>query len=148
MHLCDRSGCVGLAVHVIEHLERRPAERPLDLRQQLVEGHRRHVAVQPLEFSRPGRRQEVLSARQHLAELDEGRPELLEGEPHALLRLETSDVGRFAPMQNLSGALEKRRDPGATHDVSKSVPDQDRADLAQAREVADGTEHSGRHRRA
>ena len=44
-------------------------------------------------------------------------------------------------MQNLSGALEQRDDAGATHDVAEPMPDQDRADLAQARQVADRTEH-------
>jgi len=53
------------------------AERLFDLRQEIVERHRRHVAVQLGEFSGPRRRQKVLSCREQLAEFYEGRPELL-----------------------------------------------------------------------
>jgi hypothetical protein len=41
-----------------------------------------------------------------------------------------SDVARFAPMQNLAGALEQRDDAGAPHHIPQPMPDQDRADLA------------------
>ena len=111
MDLRDRGGGVGLALEVAEHLERRAAERLLHLRQQLVERDRRHVAVQPRELGGPGRRQQVLARRQHLAELDEGRPEFLEGEPRALLRLEMRGIGGFAQVQHLSGALQQRATP-------------------------------------
>ena len=147
VHLRDRGGGVGFALEGVEHLERRAAERRLDLRQQLVERHRRDPAVQPVELGGPGRRQQVLAHREHLAELDEGRPQLLEREPHALLRFEMRDVAAVAPVQDLAGTLEHGRDAGAPHQVAKPMPDQDRADLAQAWQVADRTEHAPHHGR-
>ena len=74
-------------------------------------------------WSTPG--QQVLPRREHLAEFDEGRPEFLERKPDALLRFKMSDFARFAPMQDLAGALEQRDDAGATHDIPQPMPDQD-----------------------
>src|ERR1700675_988429 len=72
-----------------------------NLRQEIVEGDRRHVAVQPGEFSGPRRRQKVLSCREHLAEFYEGRPELLKRELRALLRFKMRDFIGFPPVQYL-----------------------------------------------
>ena len=130
-----------------KHLEGRAAERLLDLRQELVEGDRRHLVMQFCEFGGPRRRQQVLPRREHLAEFDEGRPEFLERKPDALLRFKMSDFARFAPMQDLAGALEQRDDAGATHDIPQPMPDQDRADLAQAWQVPDRAGDAPDHER-
>ena len=147
VHLCDRGRREGLAFKVVEHLEGRAAERLLDLRHELVEGDRRHLVMQFSEFGGPRRRQQVLPRREHLAEFDEGRPEFLERKPDALLRFKMSDVARFAPMQDLAGALEQRDDAGATHHIAQPMPDQDRADLAQAWQVPDRAGDAPDHER-
>ena len=46
------------------------------------------------------------------------------------------DLARFAPVQDLTGALEQGGNAGAPHHIAEPVPDQDRADLAQAGQVA------------
>ena len=91
MHLRDGGGGVRLAIEIDEHGERRPAERLLDLRQELLEWHRGHAAVQPAELFDPSRGEKVLSGREHLTQLDEGRPELLQRESYALRQLEMRD---------------------------------------------------------
>src|SRR5215475_5779560 len=65
------------------------------------------MAVQPVEFIGPRRRQKIFSCREDLPQLDEGRPELLQGEPGALLRFEMRDFTGLSPLQYLAGALEQ-----------------------------------------
>ena len=55
MHLGDGRSRIGFTFKVDEDLERRAAERLLDLWQELVEGDRRHLAVQGGEFRGPRR---------------------------------------------------------------------------------------------
>ena len=101
--------------------------------------------MQPGQFSGPCRRQQILSCREYLAKFYEGRSELLECEPRALLRFEMRDFTRFPPLQYLSGALEQRSDAGATHKVSEPMPHEDRADLTQAWQLAGRTKQPGDH---
>src|ERR1700730_13938046 len=145
VYLRDRGGGVGFALKIGKPLNRRPTERLFDLRQKIVERHRRHLAVQPVELIGPRRRQKVLSCREHLAQLDEGGPEFLQGELGALLRLEMRDFTGPSPLQYLAGALEQRRDAGATHEVAEAMANEDRADLPQAGQLAGRTEHLGDH---
>src|SRR3954467_8445819 len=74
-------------------------------------------------------------------------PSSSNGKPDALLRFKMSDVARFAPMQDLAGALEQRDDAGATHHIAQPMPDQDRADLAQAWQVPDRAGDAPDHER-
>src|SRR5262249_31265234 len=121
VYLCDRGGGVGLSLETGKHLERRPTERLFDLRQQVLERHRRHLAVQPAEFLAPLRWKEILSGREYLAELDEGRPEFFKRKSGALLRLEMGDLTGLSPLQHLAGVLDERRDSDATHEVAKPM---------------------------
>src|SRR5215831_19582092 len=102
-----------------KHFERRAAKRLFNLRQEIIERNRRHVAVQPGQFSRPCRRQQVLSCREHLAKLYKGRSELLECEPRALLHFKMRDPGCFPKMEYVSCLLEQRNDASATHEISE-----------------------------
>ena len=135
MHLRDRRRPERPRVELAEHLERRAAERALELGQEVVERDRRDLALQLLELGDPGRREEVDPRRHHLAELDERRPELLEREPHALRRLEADRLDLRAPAEDLAGALEDVGDADPADEVAEAVPDEDRGDLVQAREV-------------
>jgi hypothetical protein len=91
--------------------------------------------VQSFELRDPRRREEVDARRHHLPELDEGRPELLEREAHALRRVELLRLGRLAPVQDLPGALEHPGDADAAHELPQPVADQYRGDLLQARQL-------------
>ena len=55
MDLGDRGRGVRLAFKVNKHLEGRPAERLLNLRQKLVEGDRRYLTVQASKLRGPCR---------------------------------------------------------------------------------------------
>ena len=145
MYLRDRGSGVGFALKIGKHFKRGPTERLFDLRQELVEWHRRNLAVQPVELTGPRRRQKVLSCREHLTQLDEGGPELLQGESGALLRFEMRNFTGLSPLQDLAGALEQRGDAGATHDVAEPMANEDRADLPQAGQLAGHTEYPGDH---
>src|SRR5262249_8460359 len=103
------------------------------------------MAMQLIELARPSGRQKVLSSREHLPKFYEGRPELLEGELCAFGQLEMRDLARFSPLQNLAGALEQGSDPGATYEISEPMPHEDRADLAQAWQLAGGAEQPEDH---
>src|SRR5262249_48374425 len=72
VYLRNRGGSVGLALNVGKYFERRAAKRLFNLRQEIIERNWRHVAVQSGQFSRPNRRQQILSCREHLAKLYEG----------------------------------------------------------------------------
>src|SRR5262245_42297155 len=122
MYLRDRGSGIGFALKIGKHFGGRPAERLFDLRQEVVERYRRHMTVQPVEFIGPRRRQKVFSCREDLTQLDEGRPELLQGEPGALLRFEMRDFTGLSPLQYLAGALEQRRDAGPTHELMPMLP--------------------------
>ena len=67
MHLRDRGRAVRARLEVDEDLERRSPERARQFRQQLLERHRRDVAVQLLEFRDPLGREQVDARREHLA---------------------------------------------------------------------------------
>ena len=130
-----------LALKVAKHVKGGAAERLLDLGQELVEGDWRHVAVQLREFGRPCWRQEVLSCRKHLAELDKGRSKLLEREPQTLLRFEMGQITAIAPLKNLSSAFEQTGSARAAHEIAKPMAYEDRAYLTQTGQVADRIKH-------
>src|ERR1700746_3241995 len=97
-----------------KHFEWRAAKRLFNLRQEIIERNRCHVALQPGQLSRPCRRQQILSCREHLAKLYEGRSELLECEPRALLHFKMRDFGGFpqcntCPAGSSSVAMPARR---------------------------------------
>src|SRR5262249_7704645 len=110
------------------------------------ERYRCNLAVEPVELIGPCRRQEVLPGREHLAQLDEGRPELLQGEPGTLLRFEMRDFTRLSPLQYLAGAFDQRGAAGLAHHVAQAMANEDGADLSQTGELADRTEPPGPHR--
>ena len=148
VHLRDRRRAEGRAVEVEEHIGRRGADRLLDDRQQLVERDRRRAAVQLRELRGPLGRQEVVAGREHLPELDEGRAELLERLAQTLLRLELRAACRRAPLQDLPGPFQHRGDADPADEVAETVPDEDQADLVQARQIAHRTERRCGHARA
>ncbi len=59
MDLGDGSRAERSGLEVGEHLERGPAQRALELRNEQFERHRRYVAVQLLELGNPRWRQQI-----------------------------------------------------------------------------------------
>ena len=93
----------------------------------------RRCAAGPVQSSMPAAANPLLS--RHLAKLYEGRSELLECEPRALLHFKMRDFGGFPPCNTCSSVLEQRSDASATHEVSETMPHEDHADLTQARQL-------------
>ena len=77
MHL--RDGCAGhrLPIEAQENLADRLAERPLDDGDGLLGRKRRHAVLQQRQLIGDVRRQQVAPGGQHLAKLDEDRPQFL-----------------------------------------------------------------------
>src|SRR6185295_7988753 len=134
-------------IEIAKHLEWRAPERALQLRQQLVEGHRRDLRLQLLELDDPARREEIHARRHYLPQLDEGGSELLERHADALRRIELEYVAGLAPLQDAARALEHPGDADPLHEVAEAVPDQDRGDLVQTRQLAHHAEGRAQHRR-
>ena len=77
MYLGNRGGGVGLAFQTGKHLKRRAAERQLDLRQQIIERHRSHLAKKFVELLSPLGWQKIFPGREYLAQFDERGAQLL-----------------------------------------------------------------------
>ncbi len=145
VHLRDRRRAERPRIELAEHLERRPAERALELGQEVVEGDRRDLALELLELGDPVRREEVDAGGHHLPELDERRPQLPEREAQPLRRLEPDGLDLRAPVENLPGALEDVGNADPADDVAQAVPDEDRGDLVEAREVPHHSDGFAQH---
>ena len=74
-------------------------------------------------------------------------PELLQRHAHALRRVELDRLVASAAVQDLPGALEHAGDADALHEVAQAVPDEDRGDLVQPRQLAHDAEGLPQHRR-
>ena len=147
VHLRDRRRTLRARVDVAEHVERRAPERAFELGQQLLERHRRHLGLQLFELGDPARREEIDARRHHLAELDEGRAELLQRHAHALRGIERDLLGNGIAVQDLPGAFQHARDADALHELAQAVADEDRGDFLEARQLAhhaDGVPQHGR----
>jgi hypothetical protein len=62
-----------------------------------------------------------------------------------LRRLEAHGLGGLSPVQDLPRSLEQRGDAGAPHEITEAVPDEHRADFAEAWQVANHTEWPPSH---
>ena len=108
----------------------------------------RGVIAQRADGGQVRLREDVRARGEQLAELDEGRAELLERHAHALRRLEGDGFGDRAAVQDLPGALEHAGDADALHEVAQAVADEDRADRMQARQVPHEAYGFPQHQRA
>jgi hypothetical protein len=78
MNLRDRGGGERRHVEAAEQLSHRTPERFLDAGPRGLAGEGRHAILQLRELVRDVVREQVAPRRDHLAELDEYRPEILE----------------------------------------------------------------------
>jgi hypothetical protein len=136
----ERAGQILHRSPVAEQVTLDPAQRMRmaleELGHQVLERLRRHLGVQLLELGDPARRKQIHARRHHLAELDEGRAELLERHAHALRGIERDLLGDRIAVQDLPGALQHPGDADALHEFAQAVADEDRGDFLQARQLA------------
>ena len=135
MHLGDGGCGEGFGLEGRKHRLHRLAPDAFQPRPQNFERHRRHVAVQALEFLDPRRREHVHSCRQHLAQLDEGGPQIGERQADTHRQIEPADLTAGLPAQEAPGAFQQTRQPHQPHHVPPAVVDQHRGDFMQARQV-------------
>ena len=127
VHLADRRRCDRREVE----LEKRPihpeVELGLDGVAHLLERDCRRVVLQPAKLGDDVRRDDVGTRREELAELHEGRPELVEHHPQALATIRRGDgiAVRVALAQ-----------PVSAEDVAEPVTSCDLRDLRETPEVA------------
>ena len=131
--LADRGRGQRLAVEFEEETLDRLAELLADDALDLFVRERAHVVLEPAQLGDDVRRQHVGPHREELAELDEGRAELVEelAEVLAALRRRAVDDPRAVP-----AAREKVGQLVALEEVAEAVPDGDLGDLRQPAEVA------------
>ena len=124
VHLRDRRARDRLALEAREDLADRLPERAFDLGDREVGRERRHAVLQLRELVGDVRGQQVAARREHLAELDEDRPERLEraAQAHRARRAVAAEeierarapepaAGRVAGERELV-ETEAERDPG------------------------------------
>ena len=124
-----------------EHLRRRRTEIGLQLFADLLVGQCRDRVLQLGEFGDPVRRQQVDAGGEHLAQLHEGRPEILQGAAHAHRRGHPQHLlPLLVPVQQAAGTFQYRGQADAPHDVAEAVADQDGGDFLQPAKVTDGAQ--------
>ena len=130
--LADRGRGDRLAVEFEEEALDRLAELLADDALDLLVRERAHVVLKPAQLGDDVRRQHVGPHREELAELDEGRTELVEelAQVLAALRRRALDEPRAVP-----AAREEVGQLVALEEVAEAVPDGDLGDLSQPAEV-------------
>ena len=133
VHLADRGGGDRLGVELDEEALDRLAQVLLDHALDLLVRERAHVVLEAAQLGDDVRREDVRPHREQLAELDEGRAELVEqlAEVLAALRRRAVDDPRAVP----STSREEVGQPVALEEVAEAVPDGDLGDLGQPAEV-------------
>ena len=128
--------------HVLEageHPLGRVAEILFQLCAQRLHGHRGHMALQAPEFFDPLGRQQIDAGGQHLAELDEGRSQILQRMTHAFGRRQPQGRSLAASdVEQPPGALQCTGHADALDHIAEAVTHQHRGDLLHAAEVAHG----------
>ena len=133
MDLADRGSGERLAVELDEEALDRLAELLVDDALDLLVRERAHVVLEPAQLGDDVRRQHVGPHREELAELDEGRAELVEELAEVLAALRRRAVDEhFA----VATARQEVGQLVALEEVAEAVPDGDLGDLRQPAEVA------------
>ncbi len=137
IHLGNGSSGARRGVELVEHLARIAAlQRQAHLRQHVLERQCRRIGLQLFQLGDPVRREQIDPRRQHLAQLDEGRPQFFQGLAKAHCGFQVLIFHRLLPMQHAPGAFQHAAHPQAPHQVAAAVADQDRGNFMQARQVA------------
>jgi hypothetical protein len=133
VHLTDGRGGNGLLLEIEEELLDGELELLLDHALDLGVGDRRDVVLQRLQLEDDVRRDDVRARGEELAELDEGRPELVQHLPDAEAAVRA--VGRDVDFPGATGPRPVR--PVRVEEVAEAVLRCDLRDLGEAAELAD-----------
>ena len=136
VHLRDRGRRQRLGIEAGEDLLGRRAQVLGELGAHHLDRHRRRLTVQLFEFGDPGRAEQVGAAGQDLAELDEGRPQILERHAQLHRRIQPRQVGGMVHAQHMAGAGQPIGPAEPAHQIAQAVADEDRRDLLQPAEIA------------
>ena len=126
-----------LLVEAHEQLGERRAEARLDALLDLVERDRRDVVLELLQLGDDVGREDVGARRRDLPELDEGRPEVLRDEAHALGARDASCSLSRRHRVLVAFSSSCAAEAGARDDFAEAVANEDGGDLAQPPEIAD-----------
>ena len=138
VHLADRGGRDRGRIEVGEELLDRETEVLADHALDVLVRERPHVVLERLELDQDVRRDDVGPRREQLAELDEGRPELVEQLAQVLAALRGRSLRRELrpPRQQVGQAV-------GLEEVAEPVPDGHLRNLGEAPEVPrGGTRHA------
>src|SRR5437773_8724961 len=91
--------------------------------------------MQLFEFRDPRWRKQIDARGEQLTQLHESWPEFLERETHALCGVEGERLRCRTPVKDLARTLQHAGNASAPNHVAQTVPDQDRSDFVQTREV-------------
>src|SRR6266567_4483499 len=133
MDLADRGRRGWLLVELEEGLLDRQAELLLNYAPDVGERNRPDVVLQLLELDHDVGRDDVRASREQLAELDEGRPQLVQHLPQPPPAVR-GRVGAAVP----ADPREEVGQPVALEEVAEAVLDRDLRDLGEAADVARG----------
>jgi hypothetical protein len=138
VHLGDRRAGHGLGVELLEHLLERP---PVGLLHQAAGhrgGERRHTVLQFRQLVGHVQRQQVAPCRQHLAELDEDRPQPLAGaaQAHAARLVQPASERDQAHQRAHPALAEPRQRHLVDAEANDREDDQDQAGQLPHREAA------------
>jgi hypothetical protein len=145
VHLRDGSGGQRLGLELREDGFGFAAEVFAQLRAQRLKRQRGHLAVELLELDDPLRPEQVGPAGEDLPELDEGRPEFLQRQPHLHRRAQPRKIGRVLPVQRMARALEPLGQTQTAHQVTEAVAYQHPGDLLEAHPIARGEHGVDQH---
>jgi hypothetical protein len=145
VHLRDGGGRQRLDVEAFEHRLGLVAQVLAQLRSQVVDRHRRHVAVQARELGDPVGAEQVGAAGEDLTQLHEGGAELLDGQARLHRRFEPRQVGGMVAVQGVAGALQCVGQAEPAHRVAEAVARQDAGDLVQSSQVTGRPQRLDQH---
>ncbi len=132
MHLADRRRCDRLPLEVEEEPVEGVAEILLDHALGLLERERAHVVLKAAQLGDDVRRHDIRPRREQLAELDEGRPELVEQFPQMLAARRADARLRLREPRLRRAARQEVGELVRLEEVTEAVADHHLRDLRQA----------------
>lgn len=135
VYLANRGGGQRRRVEPGKQAFRTGAQIGLELRAQARKVDGVDLILQALEFADPFRVEQVDPGGENLPELDEGRPEFLDGQANPLRGAQPGVGRRLLPVQRFAGLVQQAGDAGALQQIGKAVADHDLGNRAQAADV-------------
>lgn len=145
MDLGQRRRSQRIGFHSRRGRIRRFAQVLRELRPAFGEQDGRRSILQPAEFANPLRREQIDAGRKDLAELDEGRSQLLHRPAYSGRQLGWCQFLRRTPAERLIGTPQSTRHADPAHHITETVADEDAAHFMQAPQVATSPNRVPKH---